>query len=240
MVGSARYDRVNIPEAIHHPWGLSLTRSRSVLYGPHLTLPASEDIPEYGHGGPTTVSLDKQRMRRAARERRRLFVEGLDNCALAAARASLSGRVIARLDGARIIAGYMAMEAEADPAAILEQAAARGLTIALPVVAGRDRPMRFLTWAPGEPLAAGPLGLMQPVAGREVEPDLILAPLLGFDRALSRLGQGAAFYDRAIAALPSARRIGIAWSVQEVATLPIDPWDMPLHAVATEREWIAP
>ena len=48
-----------------------------------------------------------------------------------------------------------------------------------------------------------------------------------------------AYYDRAFAALPGARRIGYAWSVQEVQLVPLDPWDVPLHAVATEREWIA-
>ena len=85
----------------------------------------------------------------------------------------------------------------------------------------------------------GAFGLLQPRSdAEEVSPDLILAPLVGFDRALRRIGQGAGFYDRAFARLPDARRIGLAWSVQEVDALPTDPWDVPLHAVATEREWI--
>ena len=69
-------------------------------------------------------------------------------------------------------------------------------------------------------------------------PDVILLPLIGFDRALNRLGQGAGYYDRACAALPDARRIGLAWNVQEWPALPADPWDVPLDAVATQREWI--
>ena len=240
MVGTARYDRANIPEAIQHPRGLSLTRSRSELHGPHLTLPASEDIPEYGHGGPTTASSDKQALRRTLRERRRAFVDRLAAAVFDAAQQALSNRVIARLGEARIVAGYMPVGAEVDPGAILAAAADRDMTVALPVVAGRNAPMRFVAWAAGDPLAAGPLGLMQPVDGAEVAPDLILAPLLGFDRGFGRLGQGAAFYDRAFAALPDARRIGLAWSVQETTPLPLEPWDMPLHAVATELEWIAP
>ena len=57
---------------------------------------------------------------------------------------------------------------------------------------------------------------------------------------MRRLGQGAGFYDRAFARLPAALRIGLAWSVQEVDILPADPWDAPLHAVVTEKEWIEP
>ncbi len=101
--------------------------------------------------------------------------------------------------------------------------------------------MRFLVWRPGEPLEAGPAGLLQPAAdGEMVEPDVMLLPLIGFDRGLHRLGQGAGYYDRACAGLPDARRIGLGWNVQEWAALPCDPWDVPLHAVATQREWIEP
>jgi 5-formyltetrahydrofolate cyclo-ligase len=73
-----------------------------------------------------------------------------------------------------------------------------------------------------------------------VAPDLILTPLVAFDRSLARLGQGAGHYDRAFARYPLARRIGVAFSVQEVERLPTDAWDVPLHAIVTEREWIAP
>jgi 5-formyltetrahydrofolate cyclo-ligase len=142
---------------------------------------------------------------------------------------------------ARVVAGYVAMDSEADPLALLRQAHEAGLTLALPYVERRSMPMRFLQWAPGQPLVAGPFGLSQPdrTSAAEVAPDLFLAPLLGFDRRLHRLGQGAGFYDRAFARYPDAVRVGIGWSVQEVDTVPDDPWDVPLHAVLTEREWIA-
>jgi 5-formyltetrahydrofolate cyclo-ligase len=101
--------------------------------------------------------------------------------------------------------------------------------------------MRFLAWSPGEPLLPGRHGIEQPdlAAAPEVAPDLFLAPLLGFDRRLHRLGQGAGYYDRAFARYPDAIRVGIAWHVQECDFVPDDPWDVPLHAVLTEREWIA-
>lgn len=174
------------------------------------------------------------------RDRRRAYVAGLDAAALRTAHAALAARALPHLSDARAIAGYMPMLAEVDPTLLLEAAAAQGRTLALPLVESRAAPLRFARWTPGDPLVEGPFGLRQPAPEAEtVEPDLILAPLVGFDRALGRLGQGAAHYDRAFAALPRARRIGLAWSVQQVDALPMDPWDMPLHGIATEREWLA-
>ncbi|MFZ8396223.1 5-formyltetrahydrofolate cyclo-ligase, partial [Staphylococcus aureus] len=72
----------------------------------------------------------------------------------------------------------------------------------------------------------------------EVKPDIILTPMLAFDAKLDRLGQGAGYYDRAFATFPDAWRIGVAWSVQQVESLPTEAWDMPLHAVITECGWI--
>ncbi len=147
--------------------------------------------------------------------------------------------VTRRLGDARIVSGYVSDGAEVDPTPILFAAIDRGLTVALPHVAGREAPMRFLRWEPGDVLIPGAFGLLQPGSdAEEVDPDLILTPLVGFDRSLARIGQGAGFYDRVFARLPDARRIGLAWSVQEIETLPTDPWDVPMHGIATEREWI--
>lgn len=137
-----------------------------------------------------------------------------------------------------IVAAYAPVGGEADPAAIAAAASAAGCTIALPHVVSRADPIRFLVGDGGE-LVVGPFGLRQPAAHcAQLRPDIILTPLVGFDRRGNRLGQGAGHYDRAFAAFPHARRIGVAWSVQEVDALPADPWDVPLHAIITEREWI--
>ena len=86
--------------------------------------------------------------------------------------------------------------------------------------------------------AATRLGLSQPSAlATELRPDIILTPMLAFDAKLDRLGQGAGYYDGAFARFPDAWRVGVAWSVQRVEDLPVDPWDMPLHAVVTEQGW---
>jgi 5-formyltetrahydrofolate cyclo-ligase len=116
-----------------------------------------------------------------------------------------------------------------------------GHDVALPHVAdGADR-IRFTHWQPGMTLHGGIAGIPQPEAVHPaVQPAIVLAPLLGFDRAGRRIGQGGGFYDRWFADHPEALRIGIAWSIQEVPAIAVDPWDIPLHAIVTEKEWITP
>ena len=144
------------------------------------------------------------------------------------------------LSSSAIIGGYIPIGAEADPARYLAAARESGCSTALPRVESHDGDMHFHRWDTGQPLEDGPLGLQQPPVHCDiVQPDIILLPLLAFTRYGARLGQGAGHYDRAIAAHPHCLCVGIAWSVQEYDSLPTDPWDMPLHAVATETEWIA-
>ena len=140
-----------------------------------------------------------------------------------------------------MIATYRPIGGEVDPALFDAAAVAAGARLALPLVVDRPTPLRFLLVQPGEPLADGPFGLLNPPAHwPQVRPDLILTPLIGFDRRGNRLGQGAGHYDRAFAEYPDAWRVGLAWSVQEVEALQPDPWDVPLHAIVTEKEWIEP
>jgi 5-formyltetrahydrofolate cyclo-ligase len=137
------------------------------------------------------------------------------------------------------LAGYAAIGGEPNLAPLLALAVGLGLQTALPYVADREALITFKRWQWGEPTQRAPFGFLQPVASAPpAQPDLILTPMLGFDRTLNRLGQGAGHYDRAFAANPQALRIGIAWSIQEVPQIPIDPWDIPLDAVLTEQEWI--
>ena len=148
---------------------------------------------------------------------------------------------LALLSAGLVVASYVPIRGEADPAALERAALAAGCSLALPHVVDRATPLAFLAWDRAEPLADGPFGLRQPVLhGATLAPDIVLTPLVGFDRRGNRLGQGAGHYDRAFAAFPDARRIGIALSVQETDRLAPDPWDVPLHAIATEREWIVP
>lgn len=165
---------------------------------------------------------------------------------LRAARRSAGGTIpvspgfAALLAPGLVVASYVPVGGEADPLALEEAARAAGCRIALPHVVDRATPLVFLA-AEDAPLTDGPFGLRQPAGHHPpLAPDIVLTPLVGFDRAGNRLGQGAGHYDRAFAAFPAARRIGIAFAVQETDRLTPDPWDVPLHAIATEREWIVP
>ncbi|MBB4155245.1 5-formyltetrahydrofolate cyclo-ligase [Sphingomonas jinjuensis] len=146
-----------------------------------------------------------------------------------------------RLAPGLVVASYIPIGSEADPAPFADAATVAGCIIALPHVVDRASPMRFLRQVGTSALQPGPFGLRQPAAdAAELAPDIILTPLVAFDRRGNRLGQGAGHYDRAFAAHPAAWRIGIAWAIQEHDGLTPDPWDMPLHAIATDKEWITP
>ena len=140
-----------------------------------------------------------------------------------------------RLTPGTLVASYQPIGGEADPAPLVAAAVAKGCALALPHVTSRAEPIRFLRWDPSLPLKSGPFGLRQPAADlTQVAPEVILTPLVAFDRQLNRLGQGAGHYDRAFAAHPAAWRVGVAWSMQQVEALAADPWDVPLHAIVTE------
>ena len=133
-----------------------------------------------------------------------------------------------------IIAGYWPMGDEMDPRPLMLALASRGHALALPVTPPRGQPLAFHAWAPGAALRPGPMGTSEPVAGEELRPDVLLVPLLAFDRAGRRLGYGGGYYDRTLAALPGAKAIGIAYAGQEMPEVPAGPQDMRLPLIATE------
>lgn len=143
------------------------------------------------------------------------------------------------LAAAHCVGGYVAVRAEADMTSLLHDVAALGTPIALPFLATREAAMEFRHYKKDGVLGKAPFGFRQPSQSAVVaHPDVILAPLVGFDRTGDRLGQGRGHYDRYFARFSQALRIGVAWSVQEVQSIEVDPWDIGLDAVITEKEWI--
>ncbi len=137
-----------------------------------------------------------------------------------------------------VVAGYVAAGSEIDPAPLLRALAARGFGLALPCIVEPDLPLVFRRWTPGEPLAPGRLGIPEPpAAAATLRPGVVLVPLLGFDRRGRRLGQGGGFYDRTLAGL-DALTVGLAYALQEVDAVPVEPWDRRLDWVVTENEAI--
>lgn len=141
---------------------------------------------------------------------------------------------------ARCVSAYCPVGSEIDPVPLYGALLARGLTGGLPVVVGKDKPLLFHRWRPGEALVPGVLGIgVPPSDAPPVEPDLLLVPLLAFDRRGYRLGYGGGFYDRTLEALRARGKvlaIGVGFAVQEVASVPSGPDDQRLDWIATERD----
>ncbi len=184
-------------------------------------------------------AADKADLRALARDQRRAFVATLDPLAHRLAFKVLPSPLARRLADARTVALYMGLDDEAPAQRLAAPLIAMGKRVALPRVLDRLGSMDFLPWTPDAPLIPGPFRTSHPEPGDgPVTPDAIIAPLVGFDRALNRLGQGGGYYDRAFARFPDALRIGLAWSAQELDDVPADPWDLPLDIILTEAELI--
>jgi 5-formyltetrahydrofolate cyclo-ligase len=141
-----------------------------------------------------------------------------------------------------IVAGFFPMKSEISPLPLLRRLADAGANLALPVVAGRGKPLIMRAWAFGAPLDSGVWGIREPKPeAPEVEPDILIVPLAAFDRTGHRIGYGAGYYDLTITrlrALKPITAIGIAFAAQEISAVPATPGDARLDLVLTEREII--
>ena len=188
---------------------------------------------------PQTVEDTKAQMRAALQARR----DALPADERQAAAQTIAARTfpLAIMQGT-IVSGFMPLKSEIDPRPLLHRLAAVGASLALPAIAGRGKPLIMRAWQWGEPLNAGVWGLREPKPeAPEVDPDILLVPLLAFDRSGQRIGYGAGYYDMTIARLRARKTItavGIAFAAQEVAAVPATAFDAPLDLVLTERETI--
>ena len=143
---------------------------------------------------------------------------------------------------ARVVALYVAIGAEVDASEIALRAAARGVRIGFPRGSGVDRGLRFASCAAAD-LVRGPLSVPEPPAGAsEIDPreiECVVMPGVGFSEDGFRLGRGGGFYDATLPLLARAVRVGLAFDVQIVPTIPHDAHDAPLDAVVTESRVLA-
>ncbi len=145
--------------------------------------------------------------------------------------------------GPAVVAAYLAFDGEPDLLPLLEELDELGVRLALPVVTERPGKavISFRRWACGSGLQLNRYGIAEPAGTQEMrvtEIDLVLIPLVGWDRQGGRLGMGASFYDRLFqpfAELDRPRRMGVAYELQCVDRLPREPWDIGLHDVFTEN-----
>lgn len=139
----------------------------------------------------------------------------------------------------QVLAAYWPMGREFDVRPTLEKALALGMACGLPVIQRDSRVLEFIRWRDGEALEKGGHGVLQPKTGEFIEPDIVIVPLLAFDRRGGRLGQGGGHYDATLADLRAKKDIvavGMAYGAQAVLfNLPMEDHDQRLDWVITPQ-----
>ena len=138
---------------------------------------------------------------------------------------------------AKVVAAYVAIGSEADPAGFMRTAHRDGKRVAVPRVEP-DGTLSLHLWTPESPLVEGPLGLREPRPGAEVMPrevQLVIVPGMAFDMAGGRLGRGKAYYDKLLLRTGPAVRVGLAFYVQLIEAVPMEAHDVPMDLIATEQ-----
>ncbi|WP_048646559.1 5-formyltetrahydrofolate cyclo-ligase [Nitratireductor soli] len=188
---------------------------------------------------PETHWPEIRRWRKAERERilaGRLAIP-------AARRAQMAARIAAGLDAAigdprhRVVGLYWPFRGEPDLRPWLASVIDRGGSAALPVVVEKGQPLIFRAYRPGDRLERGVWNIPVPAGGAEIIPDIVIAPLVGFDARNYRLGYGGGFYDRTLAALPRKPLvIGIGYAFSRIPTIYPQPHDIPMDRIVTEDD----
>jgi 5-formyltetrahydrofolate cyclo-ligase len=172
-------------------------------------------------------------------ERRRLIAARLamGDAARAAASAAIEAALAARVPpGAYpVLAGYWPIQGEWDPLPYLTRTIAVGGAVALPVARRPARPLEFRLWTLDTPMTAGLWDIPHPAEGAAVTPSALLIPLVGFDVAGHRLGNGGGYYDRTLAALkPRPFAIGVGFELGRLASIAPQAHDRPMDLIVTE------
>ncbi|WP_114950814.1 5-formyltetrahydrofolate cyclo-ligase [Sphingosinicella terrae] len=183
---------------------------------------------------------EKSELRAEGLRRRRDFARSLTPDLRSDLERKLARLVIPHLVTARVVAAYHPLKDEISPYPLVDLLGP-GQRAALPWFAGRDARM---IWREAPAVEPSPWGVLQPAAAAEaLVPDIVIVPLVFADRRGTRIGHGKGHYDRALSHLREGGEvftIGIGWERQiSDHPLPADPWDQPLDAIATPKEWIA-
>lgn len=184
----------------------------------------------------TSLTEIKSLARRAAFTRRQSAFENAH-----AVQSSYLSEILAGYRGVAL-AGYAPMRTEIDPLPAMAEAAAHG-PVGMPVIKAKSTPLDFREWSPECEMIKGTFGAFIPAQGGWIEPEILIVPLVAFDRKGGRLGYGGGFYDRTLERLRARRAtlaIGFAFAAQEADELPLEPTDQPLDLIVTEAGIITP
>jgi 5-formyltetrahydrofolate cyclo-ligase len=186
--------------------------------------------------------LSLAEIKRLARSKATLTRIDVHEIAKHGAGAALAARglPVARKPPDDVISAFHSFDTEISTFELFDNLVADGWTTALPVVVAKNTPLVFRQWAPGDALVLGRWNIkVPPEEAPEVLPDVLLVPLLAFDRKGFRLGYGGGFYDRTLVKLRALKKvtaIGIAYAGQEVDAVPYEEFDQRLDWIMTEKE----
>ena len=197
------------------------------------TAPCFEHLLVDGHPVDPETARDVARFRRS--ERARLVAErALSSEDRERATANLIeglDRIVALKAGATI-AVYWPIRGEPDLRSWMERTHAAGARILLPVVVEEHEPLEFHTWSPESRMTRGFWNILVPANGEARAPDIVIAPLVGIDEELYRLGNGGGYYDRTLARFERKPRvIGVGFAGCRLPTIYPMPWDVPMTEV---------
>ena len=137
----------------------------------------------------------------------------------------------------KIIGGYYPVNFEIDDLKLLEKFEKKNFNISLPIVK-KNFKMDFYQWSFSDPLKINKYGIPEPEKKKIVYPDVLLIPLVAFDKNLNRLGYGGGYYDRLIEELSKKKniiKIGLAFSIQKIDKVPINVYDQKLDYIVTNK-----
>jgi 5-formyltetrahydrofolate cyclo-ligase len=187
----------------------------------------------------TPIDQLKSELRKSALARR----EAMPAAERQAAAGAIAGRFFPLPIGPGVtVSGFSPLKSEINPLPLMRTLADAGAKLALPVVAGRGKPLIMRAYTFGQELNAGVWGIREPKDDApEVDPDILIVPLAAFDRRGNRIGYGAGYYDMTINRLRARKpvtAVGIAYAAQEVPDVPVTERDARLDLVLTEHETI--
>ena len=138
----------------------------------------------------------------------------------------------------RIVGGYYPYNYEINPMKILEKFEKKNYQISLPKIKKKFQ-MDFFQWSIKEPFSINKYGIPEPISNKIIHPNILLVPLVAFDKDLNRIGYGGGFYDRYIKKIKKNKKIitiGLAFSFQKVKKVPINKYDFKLDYIVTEKK----
>ena len=137
----------------------------------------------------------------------------------------------------KIVGGYYPYNSEVDTTKILKEFEKKKYLISLPRIK-KNSQMDFFRWSTKEPLLINKYGIPEPISNKTKYPDILLVPLVAYDKNLNRIGYGGGFYDRYIKKIKKRKKvttIGLAFSFQKVKKIPTNEYDMKLDFIITEK-----